>query len=520
MAFEVSVPIKLVDTITRQLRMVDRAFIRSAAVAAKAALKFKSAGQALNRVGRGFLLGVTLPIVAVGIASIKMATDVTESINAVNVVFEEGAKIILDFGKTSATSVGLSTAAFNQMATETGALLGDVGLNMNEVANLTNDLALRAADLASVFNTDVALAMSAINQALRGETEAIRKFAGDVTDATLEQFLLAEGINKSVSSLTQQEKRLLRVRVLMDQTKKVAGDFARTQRELANQTRIFTARLADLSAEFGKVLIPLATKLVSALQNMVSFLNNLSPAIKKGIVVFAGLAAAIGPVLIVLGLIASAIGGVLSAVSAIALAGGFVIFIKPILIALAVIIAITLAVVAIGTVVKGNLPAFKRMFVDIFKSFKAIAIPTMTIFKALWIALKPIFVLVGAIIVGTILVGLLSMLGIMLLFITATITAAKGLETIGSLLGLNTEGLEEFIKELEAAGEATFQAGETIIQEVGNKIFKPTNIINIENTIELNQDKDGIISVAAVTSNAQRSTVKTFNRGPIGPIFT
>ena len=520
MAFEVSVPIKLVDSITRQLRMVDRAFIRSASVAARAASKFKAAGQALNRVGRGFLLGVTLPIVGIGIASIKMATDVTESVNAVQVVFGAGAKTILDFGKTSATSVGLSTAAFNQMATETGALLGDVGLNMNEVANLTNTLALRAADLASVFNTDVALAMSAINQALRGETEAIRKFAGDVTDATLEQFLLAEGINKTVASMTQQEKRLLRVRVLMDQTKIVAGDFARTQGELANQTRIFRARLADLSADFGKILIPLATKLVNALQGMVSFFNDLSPEVKKGIIVFAGFAAAIGPVLIILGIMASAIGGVLSAVSAIALAGGFVIFIKPILIALAVIIAVAVAIAAIGTVVKANLPAFKRMFVDIFRSFKAIAIPTMTIFKALWVALKPILIFVGAIIVGTILVGLLSMLGIMLLFITAAITAAKTLEGIGSLLGLNTEGLGEFIKELEAAGEATFQAGETIIKETANLLFKPNNIINIENNIELNQDKDGIISVASVTSNAQRSTVKTFNTGIMSPIFT
>ena len=121
---------------------------------------------------------------------------------------------------------------------------------------------------------------------------------------------------------------------------------------------------------------------------------------------------------------------------------------------------------------------------------------------------------------GTILVGLLSMLGIMLLFITAAITAAKTLEGIGSLLGLNTEGLGEFIKELEAAGEATFQAGETIIKETANLLFKPNNIINIENNIELNQDKDGIISVAAVTSNAQRSTVKTFNTGIMSPIFT
>jgi hypothetical protein len=72
--------------------------------------------------------------------------------------------------------------------------------------------------MASVFNTDVDDAMSAINQALRGETEAIRRYAGDVTDATLQTYLLSQGIEKNVTEMTQQEKRLLRVDVIMAQT--------------------------------------------------------------------------------------------------------------------------------------------------------------------------------------------------------------------------------------------------------------------------------------------------------------
>jgi hypothetical protein len=40
-------------------------------------------------------------------------------------------------------------------------------MNLDKVADSTIDLTKRAADLASVFNTDVDVAMSAINQALR-----------------------------------------------------------------------------------------------------------------------------------------------------------------------------------------------------------------------------------------------------------------------------------------------------------------------------------------------------------------
>ena len=63
------------------------------------------------------------------------------------------------------------------MSTITGALLKDTGLSMEEVAEQTIMLTERAADMASVFNTDVTESMDAILQATRGETEAIRRFA-------------------------------------------------------------------------------------------------------------------------------------------------------------------------------------------------------------------------------------------------------------------------------------------------------------------------------------------------------
>jgi len=73
-----------------------------------------------------------------GIKKIITATsDLEESINAVTVVFRDGADIILDFGKVAAESVGLANAEFNQLATETGALLVGTGIPLAEVSNLT-----------------------------------------------------------------------------------------------------------------------------------------------------------------------------------------------------------------------------------------------------------------------------------------------------------------------------------------------------------------------------------------------
>jgi len=222
----------------------------------------KKLGPAFSKMATFGAVATTAIGVGVGKA-IKNASNLEESINAVNVVFGEGSEKILEFGRTADKSVGMANSVFNQMSTQTGALLKDTGLSFDEVSQKTIDLSVRAADMASVFNTDVGDAMSAINQALRGETEAIRRYAGDVTDATLETFLLSKGINKSVTEMTQQEKRLGRIDLIMSQTAVTAGDFANTSESLANKQRILSATFTNVSTQLGSQFIPILTDILT-----------------------------------------------------------------------------------------------------------------------------------------------------------------------------------------------------------------------------------------------------------------
>lgn len=232
--------------------------------------------------------------------SIKAASDLAESQNAVNVAFGEGAERIHAFGETSSQSVGLATAAFNQLATTTGSILQNAGLDANAAAAATIDLTQRAADLASVYNTDVSLAFSALNQAIRGETEAIRAFGGDVTDATLQAYALAQGLNVQVASLSQAEKAQLRLLVVMDQTSRVSGDFENTQRSLANTMRRIVARAQDTAASLGGALLPAAEALAGGLEALVRGFEGIPEPVQTVVAVVsvagAGLAAALAAV--------------------------------------------------------------------------------------------------------------------------------------------------------------------------------------------------------------------------------
>lgn len=186
-----------------------------------------------------------------------MASDAEESINAVNVVFKEGADVIKNFSDTAAQSMGLSAMEFRQMSTETGTLLSKIQQPMEETANQTVILGKRAADLASIYNTDVSLAMSAINQALRGETEALRQYGGEVTDTALQEYAHAQGIQKKVKDMNESEKVQLRLQKILFDTNTAEGDFQNTIDGAANSQRVLTAEIKDYGAELGKNVLPL-----------------------------------------------------------------------------------------------------------------------------------------------------------------------------------------------------------------------------------------------------------------------
>ena len=73
-------------------------------------------GASMMKTGGIMTATMTVPIVAGMAKMVQSSSDLSESINAVNVVFEDAADIILDFGKTSSYAVGLANSEFNQLA--------------------------------------------------------------------------------------------------------------------------------------------------------------------------------------------------------------------------------------------------------------------------------------------------------------------------------------------------------------------------------------------------------------------
>lgn len=188
--------------------------------------------------------------------SIEAASDLGESINAVQQIFGKSAPTIIQWGEANAQSFGLSKRAFNEMATPLGAMLKNAGLSMQDTTKWTIDLTKRASDMASVFNTSVPDALAAIQAGLRGESDPLERYGVGLSAAKVEAAAMAETGKKSAKSLTDQEKATARLNLIMKQTSNTAGDFQNTSDGLANSQRIQQARMENLRAEIGQKLLP------------------------------------------------------------------------------------------------------------------------------------------------------------------------------------------------------------------------------------------------------------------------
>lgn len=240
--------------------------------ATKSVGNFKTAAASAAGAAAGMLAGQAIVAGAAKFKtfmndSVEAASNLGESVNAVQQIFGKSSAEILAWGKNNANSFGLSQRAFNEMSGPLGAGLKNAGLSMQDTTKWTIDLTKRASDMASVFNTTVPDALEAIQAGLRGESDPLEKYGVGLSAAKVQAQALTDTHKTLASELTSSELATGRLNLIMKQTSATAGDFQRTSGGLANAQRIADAQMEDAKAKLGQGLIPaytLAAKATSA----------------------------------------------------------------------------------------------------------------------------------------------------------------------------------------------------------------------------------------------------------------
>lgn len=240
----------------------------------------RNAGTAA-KVGLG--IGAAAALISFGKASVTAASNLQESMNAVQVTFGDAAEGINAIGERSVESFGLSQRAFNEFAVRFSAFAQQIAQREGkDVVDVVDEMTTRVADFASVMNLDMEEAARVIQSALAGETEAFRRFGGDVSAAAVQLKAAELGLGDTSAELTEQEKILARYHLIMEQTEKTAGDFANTSDSLANQQRQLKGAWEDLQATLGAHLLPVVEDVVGGLGDLLTIGNAIADLFGQG----------------------------------------------------------------------------------------------------------------------------------------------------------------------------------------------------------------------------------------------
>lgn len=266
-------------------------------------------GTALQSAGRKLTIGLTLPIMALGAASISAASDYEETKNKAVVVFAEMADSVVENSNRAATVLGMSREAYLDYASAIGAALTAGGMGIREATELSEGAVKHFADLASFHNARVEDVAAAWQSAIRGQYEPIQRYFPFITNSYLITYGVANGmIDANTKNLTANQRAIILNAIALDEKLNPAvDDFAETSDGLANSTRIMQAQFKDTLIMLGQNLLPIALQVVTALNKMMEAFNNMTPFQQKMVLGFLAFLAILGPVLSGLGWIISTI---------------------------------------------------------------------------------------------------------------------------------------------------------------------------------------------------------------------
>ena len=231
--------------------------------------------------------------------SITLASDLVEVQNVVNTVFGDMTAKVEQYADRSIEQFGMSELAFKQYASRFQAMGSAMGIDSgligqansflnkstngyvalsDSMADVSLTLTQLTADMASFYNVEQSAVAEDLAAIFTGETRPLRTYGLDLTQATLSEWAMKQGLDANIQSMSQAEKTMLRYQYVLANTTAAQGDFARTANTWANQVRILQEQLKKWASVIGTGFIaafkPFLQTLNTVMARVIDFTEN------------------------------------------------------------------------------------------------------------------------------------------------------------------------------------------------------------------------------------------------------
>lgn len=312
MSFEVKYIYDLVDKLSPQLKKIEKNLKKVKDVAQRSSQKMGSSFDHLrqkmqkvsdksSQLGKNLFLKLTLPLGVLGTSFVKAASNAEETANKFQEVFKGVDKSISKGAvRQLSNDYKLAETSAKDFLATSGMIMQGLDLTKQESLKYGKILVGLSQDVASFRNVSggAAQVVGAFNSALVGERERLKTLGIVITEAAVKAKILDMAQKGVVFRSEAHAKALASLAIIQERTKDDMGDFARTQKQFANQTRTLRENYKTLSEVLGAVLIPIITVIVIKLNEFISFIKTLDPLTQQLVVTFGSFAAII-PILLI-----------------------------------------------------------------------------------------------------------------------------------------------------------------------------------------------------------------------------
>lgn len=273
--------------------------------------KFLQVSKSMQRIGKSMTTFVTLPILGIGAAIVKVASDAEETRSKFATVFRDQATAVEQWADTYADSVNRGRVETLGFLATVQDLFVPLGASREAAAEFSKTVVSLSTDLGSFNNMPTSDVLRDIQSTLIGNHETTRKFGVIIDQVTLNQELLNMGVEDGVKAATALEKAQARLNMILAATTDAQGDAIRTAGSFANQMKGLKSSVGDLAEAFGALLLPELSKIVEQVTEWTDRIAKMDEGQKKLILRIAGIGAVAGPATL-------ALSGMLRAVTMIA----------------------------------------------------------------------------------------------------------------------------------------------------------------------------------------------------------
>lgn len=244
-----------------QLNMDASGFSKGIDGAEKELKDFQAAANAASTV----LAAVSGAFAAAGAVAVKYASDFNETTNVMQQAFGRQTASAEKWARDQAGIMGRATQQMREFESVNQAMLSSMLGSAEAAVPLSQNMAKLAVDMGSFWNVSDKEAFEALRSGLTGIAKPMERFGVVMLENSLDAYLLENGIHQTMQTLSEAEKVQVRYNFIMEKTKIVHDDAARTSDSFANQMKRLQGNVQEAATALGDALLPAATSIINKL---------------------------------------------------------------------------------------------------------------------------------------------------------------------------------------------------------------------------------------------------------------